>query len=569
MFAPRLLLDRGRPRVGGGDGCQRPDSVSRTVLPDSSRFSVRVVWYGSAAPPPAASPSIYIGGTLTAVTCAVSVLTEVLTTRQPPAHQTAVDPGALIPIRTTAIRNALPRHPAWPTPIHGTKPEPTSPATIHAPPIVEPPTMSTTPKPDPNRRNTLRPLDRLLMLASRDKWLLEMLVAHTALTTGQVTRLGYAPTATEAHERLLNLARDGWISSVPLDAGVENTCWLLAPLAAQAYKLDPSTRSDPPPIPDDPTLTGTVRTNGFFVDLAGYARTHAGVDLRQWWSPPMTHPLVSPDLTRTRYAEYIADGRRINFWFEDDDEGVSPARLGARLLRYRDVLLRTGLGTVLVRMANEQREAEFHRDLPLDSLYALTIATVTPQRASTAARACGSTTPCTNCPTAASPNSCTSTRRTISRRTGNDRRTPSTTNAAHTRSPSPTAASATPPGPDSPVPGPAPGPGTGPRDRADRVGHGPRGTRPGSAPAPPRRRGAAPWSHAAFRRAREVETHSSRAARSTPHPSTPSYLGVDPPCPPPHDPTAAGSTNATHSSGSAHSRHATGGCSACSPNTPP
>ncbi len=247
--------------------------------------------------------------------------------------------------------------------------------------------MSTTPNPDPKRRNTPRPLDRLLMVASRDRWLLEMLVAHTALTSGQVTRLGYAPTAAQAHDRLLKLARGGWISSVQLDAGVENTCWLLAPLAAQAYKLDRFARTDPPPIPDDPMLTGTVRTNEFFVDLAGYARTHAGVDLRHWWSPPMTHPLVSPDLTRTRYAEYIVDRRRINFWFEDDDETVSPARLGARLLRYREVLLRTGLGTILVRMADEEREAEFHQELPIDGLYALTIATVTPQRASTAERA--------------------------------------------------------------------------------------------------------------------------------------------------------------------------------------
>ena len=248
--------------------------------------------------------------------------------------------------------------------------------------------MFTTPSPEPNhgkrkgKGRKLRPLERLLMVDRRDRWLLEMLVAHAALTTGQATRLGYTPTVERAQQRLLKLAADGWIGRVESDIDVEDTCWLLAPLAAQAYELDPLARTDPPPIPTDPLLISTLRANDFFVDLATYARTHASVDLRHWWSTAITHPLVSPDLTRTRYAEYIHHGRRINFWFEDDDETVSAARFGARLLRYRDVLLRTGLSTVLVRLSTAEREIEFCRDLPR-GLHALTIATINPERAST------------------------------------------------------------------------------------------------------------------------------------------------------------------------------------------
>jgi Replication-relaxation len=214
-----------------------------------------------------------------------------------------------------------------------------------------------------------------------------MLAEHTALTTGQVVRLGFAPSVAQAQQRLLRLTRRDWIGKVRLDADIENSCWLLDAVGLDIFGSRRPHRSRRQPIPDKPALAATVRTNDFFVELASHARTHPGDDLRQWWSPTTCYPLVSPRLPNTSYAEYVHHGRRINFWYEHDDETASPAELTARLLRYRAVLLRTGLGTVLMRMATSQRESNLQWSLLGEELPALTVATINPERSSTAPEA--------------------------------------------------------------------------------------------------------------------------------------------------------------------------------------
>src|SRR5689334_9678247 len=100
---------------------------------------------------------------------------------------------------------------------------------------------------------------------SRDRWAIDMLAEHRALTTEQFTALGYDSTSAGAGRRLRTLARRGWLVRV-------DSAWRLSPFGVQLCR----------PIPGEPDLT----VNQFFVDLAAHARTQAGSDLRVWRSVP-------------------------------------------------------------------------------------------------------------------------------------------------------------------------------------------------------------------------------------------------------------------------------------------
>ncbi|MEV0561570.1 hypothetical protein [Dactylosporangium sp. NPDC050588] len=148
-------------------------------------------------------------------------------------------------------------------------------------------------------------------LMPRDRWAIDMLAEHRALTTEQFTALGYDSTSAGAGRRLRTLARRGWLVRV-------DSTWLLGRFGVQLRR----------PVPGEPDLT----VNQFFVDLAAHARTQAGTDLRAWRSVPAP------------YGEYLHRGKRIGFWYQRDPGGP-PSRW---LRRYRCLAADTGVSLLLV-----------------------------------------------------------------------------------------------------------------------------------------------------------------------------------------------------------------------------
>ncbi|GAA2591984.1 hypothetical protein GCM10010399_23150 [Dactylosporangium fulvum] len=154
-------------------------------------------------------------------------------------------------------------------------------------------------------------LTDLCGLMPRDRWAIDMLAEHQALTTEQFTALGYDSASVAAGRRLRTLARLGWLVRV-------DSAWLPGSFGVQLRR----------PVSGEPDLT----TNQFFVDLAAHARTQAGTDLRAWRSVPAP------------YCEYLHNGKRIGFWYQRDPGGP-PLRW---LRRYRSLAVDTGVSLLLV-----------------------------------------------------------------------------------------------------------------------------------------------------------------------------------------------------------------------------
>lgn len=168
-------------------------------------------------------------------------------------------------------------------------------------------------------------------LMPRDRWAIDMLAEHQALTTDQFTALGYDRTPAGAGRRLRILARRGWLVRI-------DSAWFLGRFGAQMRR----------PVAGEPDLT----RNQFFVDLATHVRTQAGTDLRAWRSVPAP------------YGEYLRDGKRIGFWYQPDPGGP-PSRW---LRRYGALAAKTGVGLVLVTTSDPGRERMLRERLHLGGL---------------------------------------------------------------------------------------------------------------------------------------------------------------------------------------------------------
>lgn len=174
-------------------------------------------------------------------------------------------------------------------------------------------------------------LTDLRRLMPHDRWAIDMLAEHQALTTDQFTALGYDPTPTGAGRRLRILARRGWLVRI-------DSAWLLGRFGVQLRR----------PVAGEPDLT----RNQFFVDLAAHARTQAGTDLRAWRSVPAP------------YGEYLHHGKRIGFWYQPDPGGP-PSRW---LRRFRGLAAKTGVGLLLVTTPDPDRERKIRGRLGANGL---------------------------------------------------------------------------------------------------------------------------------------------------------------------------------------------------------
>jgi len=220
-------------------------------------------------------------------------------------------------------------------------------------------------------------IDELRRFTYRDQWAVLMIAEHQALTTAQLTTLGFHPNQAGAQRRLRILARRGWLDrfGTITRTGEVATVWCLGPLGAHIA----SGLADPRPSPahtyrrrerlrTSGDLDLLAETNQFFVDLAAHARTNAHTDLRVWWSPRTCRNVVAP----SRHAAWHG------FWLEPDPGDTSAAAVAGRVHHYPAIAGRTGLATLLFRTTDPHREQDLHRQLARLNLRQLTVATTHP-----------------------------------------------------------------------------------------------------------------------------------------------------------------------------------------------
>ncbi|HLL65541.1 MAG TPA: replication-relaxation family protein [Micromonosporaceae bacterium] len=218
-----------------------------------------------------------------------------------------------------------------------------------------------------------------------DRWAIAMLAEHRVLTTGQLTALGFHATAEGTERRLRILARRGWLTRFLVlrgDIPAIETAWSIGPFGAALT----SPLAEPLPNPArvfqerdrlraDPRTAVLLDTNQWFVDLAAYARTRPGTDLRTWWSPRTCSGVLAPARHAAWHGELVHHGRRHGFWLEPDPGDVPVAPIADRVHRYPDLAQRTGVATVLFHAADARREAAIRRRLDRANLTGLTVAT--------------------------------------------------------------------------------------------------------------------------------------------------------------------------------------------------
>ena len=215
--------------------------------------------------------------------------------------------------------------------------------------------------------------DEMRRLMPRDRWLLDLLGQHRVFTTEQINTLAFHNLHT-ARNRLILLNQRGFLARFrdAIRPGSQQWRWTLD-LYAEVYL---ASRDDTPPpkfstirakinkLAASPRLAHLLNVNDLFVDLIGHARTTSGAALSQWWSEAacrqLTGDLVRPD----GYGDWTEDGRRITFWFEQD-QGTEKAHHVIGKLDGYDALLRASgrRDAILFRLVSPRAEKSFHTRL--------------------------------------------------------------------------------------------------------------------------------------------------------------------------------------------------------------
>ena len=228
----------------------------------------------------------------------------------------------------------------------------------------------------------------LRRLMPRDRWLLDLIAEHQVFTTEQVAALAFSHVHT-ARNRLTQLQQRGVLTRFRdgVRPGSEQWRWALGPVGA-AYLA--ARDGQPPPRPAavahrtnrlaaSPRLAHLLGVNGFFTDLAAYARHAPAAQLSTWWSE-RTCTTVTGDLARPDGHGVWADhGARRGFWLEWDTGSEPAHRVVAKLARYVALHRATGLNhAVAIWLSTPGREASLQRLLaahPAVTSGTLTVAT--------------------------------------------------------------------------------------------------------------------------------------------------------------------------------------------------
>jgi hypothetical protein len=198
-------------------------------------------------------------------------------------------------------------------------------------------------------------------LTARDRILLGWIYDHGVLTTFQIANALF-PSLDFCQRRLRTLYRLRLIARFRpqrADGGSYPYHWVIDQLGAEVVA---AARDERPPRRDHArlerrrwtstrTLAHRLGVNQFFTDLAGYARTHPGAQLRQWlpeaacqragaFTVPDDPVLVRAYQPRVRpdgYGLWTDAGRQVPFFLEYDTGAEQLSILAAKLVGYHDL----------------------------------------------------------------------------------------------------------------------------------------------------------------------------------------------------------------------------------------
>lgn len=225
-------------------------------------------------------------------------------------------------------------------------------------------------------------------LTGRDLRLLEWLADHGVLTCDQIARALF-PSLDAAQRRLQTLHAAGVLGRFRpqrWDGGSYPYHYVLDQLGVDVVAAQ---RGDPLPrrtaarqrrwhLTRRANLGHKLGVNGFFTDLAGYARTHPTAELLRWRPAgffqsegafreagddpfkALLRPKVRPDAA----GLFAEDGRRVRFWFEYDTGTESLTVLIDKMHQYSDLATDFERARpVLFSLPSAERETNLHQRL--------------------------------------------------------------------------------------------------------------------------------------------------------------------------------------------------------------
>ncbi|GGJ88214.1 hypothetical protein GCM10010123_17290 [Pilimelia anulata] len=225
-------------------------------------------------------------------------------------------------------------------------------------------------------------------LTGRDLQLLEWLADHGVLTSDQIAR-GLFPSLDAAQRRLQTLHHArvlGRFRPQRWEGGSYPYHYVLDQLGVDVVAAQ---RGDPVPrrtaarqrrwhLTQRANLDHKLGVNGFFADLAGYARTRPGAALLQWrhagffqgegaFREPGDSPFKSLLRAKVRpdaAGVFAEDGRRVRFWFEYDTGSESLTVLVDKMHLYSDMANDfERVRPVLFSLGTSAREGNLHQRL--------------------------------------------------------------------------------------------------------------------------------------------------------------------------------------------------------------
>ena len=236
-------------------------------------------------------------------------------------------------------------------------------------------------------------------LTDRDLRLLGWLADHGVLTTPQIAHALY-PSLDFAQRRLLKLLQTGVVDRFRPqrpDGGSHPYHYLLAQLGVEVFAAQRAEEELPRKdrarktrwwLTNRANLPHRLAVNGFFTDLAGYARTHPDTGLERWWpssrcQQPGAFAGLAPGMTRYDIwgATIAADGHgvwtqqatgqatggrvvRVPFFAEIDLGTEDLGRLAGKVAAYQRFTESTGwVWPVLFWLPSTLRERHLHTKL--------------------------------------------------------------------------------------------------------------------------------------------------------------------------------------------------------------
>lgn len=209
----------------------------------------------------------------------------------------------------------------------------------------------------------------LSRITPRDRMILDLLADHQVLTTDQLADLTFGAIG-RARNRLTTLYGRGVLDRFRgyQRPGSLSWRWTLGPVGAaivaaatgQPLPRPSAVRETTARLATSPVLNHLLATNGFFVALAAYARTHPGARLVRWWPESAcrtaTGNLVRPD----GHGTFTDAGRSVSWWLEMDQGTEVVRRVVGKLDDYARLAGTPRAYPVLIWLPTAAREANLH-----------------------------------------------------------------------------------------------------------------------------------------------------------------------------------------------------------------